>query len=88
MIEDIRYSKKFKKQYKKLPFKIQQRTKERIRLLYEDPFNPILKHHILSGNLRGVHSINITADYRALYIEINNKKIMFDMIGAHSQLYK
>ena len=85
---DVRYSRQFQKQYKKLPLKIQKQTKARIELWEEDPMNSLLNHHVLTGNLKGLHSINITADVRAIYDELDKQAVMYVMIGTHSQLYK
>jgi len=42
----------------------------------------------LVGELRGYRSINITGDWRAIFMEIDGGKIIyFVAIGTHSQLY-
>lgn len=83
----IKFSKRYKKQYKKLPLKIQKQSKRRIELWQEDPMNPLLKLHKLEGKLANYNSINITGDIRALYEIIGDEVYLYDMIGTHSQLY-
>ncbi len=83
----IIFSKRFKKQYKKLPPKLQKQTKNRIELWQEQPDNPILRRHKLEGELNNFYSINISGDLRALYEVIDNDIYIYEMIGSHSQLY-
>lgn len=83
----IKFSKRYKKQYKKLPPQIQTQTKERIRLWRQDPYNSLLRLHKLEGKLAGYFSINITGDIRALYEVIDDEVYLYDLIGSHSQLY-
>ncbi|MCA9363083.1 hypothetical protein KC851_02075 [Candidatus Kaiserbacteria bacterium] len=78
---------KFDKQYSKLPKKIKNKFKERASLLIENPDSPLLKVHILSGKKYPLKSMNVTADYRALFID-NGKVITFFEIGSHSELYE
>lgn len=83
----INFSKRYKKQYQKLPPKIQEQSKQRIELWQEDPFNQLLRLHKLEGKLARYHSINITGDIRALYEIVGEDVYIYQMIGAHSQLY-
>lgn len=84
----IRYSRKFIKQLKKQPAKIQQAFYLRLELFREDPLDPILRQHPLKGKLKGSYSIDVTGDVRAIY-EIEGKQMyLYIMIGSHSQLYR
>lgn len=83
----IKFSKHFKKQFQKLSPKLQVQAKSRIALWQEDPANSLLRVHQLEGKLKGYYSINISGDIRALYEIIDEEIYLFDMIGAHSQLY-
>jgi addiction module RelE/StbE family toxin len=83
----IRYLPKFKKQYKKLPKKIQDQFDEKIQLFSIDPTLPMLKVHPLKGNFAGYWSMNINGDVRALYIMDGDSIVIFGLIGTHSQLY-
>ena len=87
----IDYSKKFIKQLKKAPLEIKIAFRKRFEMFLEDPFNPLFNNHQLSGTLKGYRSINITGDWRAIYIEEKGESeivISFEMLGTHSQLYK
>lgn len=80
------YSKQFLRQYTKLPQKIRQKADERIMLWQSDPLNSQLRDHQLKGKYKQYRSIDVTGDYRALYLSQEDKAI-FDKIGTHSQLY-
>ena len=83
----IQYTPKFKKQYKKLPAKLQNQFNERLRLFIKDPTNPVLRTHPLKGSYSGYWSLNISGDLRALYLKKGEELIIFALIGTHSQLY-
>lgn len=83
----IRYLPKFKKQYKKLPKKMQDQFDERVKLFAVDPTLPMLKVHPLKGNCAGYWSMSMSGDLRALYIMDGDSIVMFALIGSHSQLY-
>ena len=83
----IVYHKNFKKQYKKLKT-LQTKIDQRLILFISDPFDPILNNHPLIGKYKGYRSINITADYRAIYQEIEVNRAFFITLDKHSNLYK
>ena len=83
----IRYLPKFKKQYKKLPSKMQVQFDERVQLFAVDPTLPMLKVHPLNGKYKGYWSLSVSGDIRALYIMDGDTIVIFALIGSHSQLY-
>lgn len=87
IITNIRFSKLFKKQYKKLPKRTQKQFDDRLLLWQKDPDNPLLRRHRLSGQLQNLYSINITGGIRALYEIIDDEVYVYQMIGSHSELY-
>jgi len=82
----VSYSKNFLKQYTNLSPNIQKRTDERLLIWSTNPLDPLLRNHSLKGKYSKYRSINITGDYRALYVQ-TGKELIFDAIGTHSQLY-
>lgn len=82
----ITYSKDFIKQAEKLSPKIQLQLYEHITMFRDNPLNQRLRNHALKGKHSAYRSINITGDYRALYLQRDDEAI-FDKIGTHSQLY-
>ncbi len=82
----IAYSKEFVRQAEKLPPKLKLQLLERIVLFRSNPLHPKLRNHALKGKYSAYRSVNITGDYRALYLQKDDEAI-FDKIGTHSQLY-
>jgi len=83
----IKFSKKFQKDYRKLPNKLQKQTKIRVRLFAEDRTHPQLNNHGLHGTQKGFWSINISGDARAIYEWTGVDSALFIKLGTHSQLY-
>lgn len=87
----ISTSKKFEKKLKKL-YKYNKelylKIKELITTLAENPLNPILKSHKLSGILNGLFAISCGYDCRIIY-EIDNtrKTIILIDFGTHDNVY-
>lgn len=83
------YHKNFKKSYTKLPLKIKQKANERISLFLEQPFNPLLNNHALTGKYRGFRSINVTGDFRAVFEVLEEGNLAnFVALDIYSNLYK
>ena len=82
----ISYSKAFIKQSKKLSFAVREQLIERINLFARNPLDASLRNHRLKGKYKEYWSINVTGDYRALYLLMDDEAI-FDQVGTHSQLY-
>lgn len=81
-------SKRFKKQFSKLPKGLKSKVVERIALFVDDPFAPILNNHQLNGIWANCRSINITADIRAVYEMVEEDVAYFVAIGSHAELYR
>ena len=87
----IRYSPAFFGRLKKANARIKKSVKERILLFSKNPYNPQLNNHLLKREYKGHRSINITADWRALYTEKREGKdsiAYFTSLGTHRELYK
>lgn len=83
----IKYTKRFRKQFKRLRKGEKDRFWERLDVLLEDENASILNRHTLRGKYSGLSSINIGGDLRALFVIKDSQLIIFEMIGTHSQLY-
>ena len=86
----IRYSPLFLKTLKKLDVKVRKSFKEQILLFTKNPNNPQLNNHPLKKEWRGYRSIDITANWRAIYeekYEGGEETAYFVLIGTHKQLY-
>lgn len=83
----VGFQKHFKKQFEKLPKKIQGHFYKRLDIFTVDPFHPVLNNHQLSGAMKNMRSINVTGDVRAIYEQVDKNKALFLMIGNHGSLY-
>jgi len=84
----IETTKKFDKQFKKLPAKVQDEFAERIELFLTKRNSPLLNTRKLSGNLKGLWSFNVTADIRVVFDDSYKDVIILVAIGSHSELYR
>ena len=80
------YLKSFKKQFKRLPPKVQDKFGEKLEIFMTDRAAPALNDHNLSGQWTKHRSINITGDYRAIY-KLEKGIAIFVAIGSHDELY-
>lgn len=83
----IKYSKKFVKRYKKCSPKIQKIFIKRLNILIKNKQDSLLNYHKLHGKFKNVSSINLSGDWRVLFIEYNKDTLYFVAIGTHSKLY-
>ncbi len=57
--------------------------------LQNDPFNPQLALHPLSGKLAGLYTIRLTYSYRiTLTLMVSEKEIILLDIGSHDEVYR
>lgn len=87
----VRYDPDFFRQLKKLNVKIRNHFKQAIFLFSKNPNDSALNNHKLHREWEGSRSIDINADWRAIYKEVtsaNETIAYFVAIGTHSQLYK
>ncbi|MEY3783768.1 MAG: hypothetical protein RLZZ230_90 [Candidatus Parcubacteria bacterium] len=84
---EIVFSRLFKKQFIKLPTKVKSQFENRLRILTDNIKHPLLNIHTLRGSKYPLQSMNITGDYRALFITAGNT-VTFYEIGTHSELYE
>lgn len=82
----VGYSRNFIRAARRLDPKLRRRVADRIRLFSANPLDPQLRDHALKGSYRAYRSIDITGDYRALYL-LRGDEAVFDIIGTHAQLY-
>ena len=80
-------SKRFEKHFKKLPKPIKKKVLIVLQQFVEDPNDPELSNHRLSGKWSNHFSLNVTGDVRAVYIFIKDDVVHFVAVGSHSELY-
>lgn len=86
----VKYTDNFLKQLKKSDVRIRKAFKQHLLLFVKDPNDLELNNHHLEREYVGFRSIDITADYRAVFKEVTQEDdtyIYFTSFGTHSQLY-
>lgn len=81
----------FYNKLKKADVRIRKSVKERILIFAKNPSDLELNNHSLRKPYQGLRSIDITADYRALYKEVRIGKdtvAYFLELGTHDELYR
>ena len=86
----IQYTPEFYKLYKKADVRIRNAFDNQIRIFKNQPTHTSLNNHELKEKWSGYRSIDITADWRAIYKEVKHGKdaiAYFVAIGIHKKLY-
>ncbi len=83
----IKTSPKFEKNYRRLPQNIKEKAKQKEQIFRENPFNPRLKTHKLSGKDKRCWAFWIDDSYRIKFIFLSKREILFLHIGTHD-IYK
>lgn len=81
-------SKKFKRNFGRLPPAVKKQFITRRKLFEIDPFNPLLHNHSLTGKFSDCRSFNVNGDVRAVFSFIDAQTVHLIDIGTHSRLYK
>jgi len=80
------FTKSYKKRITNNP-QLVKRTEERLTLFKNDPTNPILKGHQLTGARNAFRDFSITGDIRIIYLPVSEDHIILINIGTHNQVY-
>ena len=83
---EIKYKKRFQKDFKKIPSKIKEKFYERLEVFINNKFDIVLHNHSVDKVFFDCRSINITGDYRAIFKD-GDDFVIFITIGTHSELY-
>lgn len=87
----VKYTDNFLKLLKKSDVRIRKAFKQCLLLFIENPNDLELNNHPLQREYAGFRSIDISADYRAIYKEVireDDTYIYFTSFGTHHQLYR
>lgn len=67
---------------------LRSRIAETLSQLADDPFQPSLRLHALSGKLQGLQAVSLTYSYRiTLTLQITEHEILLFDIGSHDEVY-
>lgn len=83
----IVYSPRFAKNYKKLPIRIKLLAEKREKIFRNNPYDPRLKTHRLTGKLNGFWSFSVDYKTRIIFEIKSEDEIWFLAIGSHDQVY-
>lgn len=83
----VKLSKNFTKALRKLNPNVRNQFYNRVNLLLESKFHPVLNNHPVDTAYPGCRSINVTGDYRAIFYEKDGTTVFVE-IGKHAQLYR
>ena len=79
----ISYASKFVRQLRKLPKELQRLAIRRENIFRQNPFDPRLKTHKLSGRLDGLYAFSVDYSYRVIFRFLDRKTVRFYEIGDH-----
>ena len=79
----IYYSRKFAREYKKLPKNVKRLAEEREPVFRCNPFDPSLRTHHLDGKLKEYLSFSLDYRYRIIFEFDTKDSVWFHSIGTH-----
>lgn len=74
----------FVKKWSKLNDKTKKKSVLKINLFLDNPHQPVLKTHKLTGKLKDYWAFSIEYNLRIMFRFVNNKTVEFIDIGTHS----
>lgn len=83
----IFYASKFSKEYKKLSLEVKKLAEKKEKIFRNNPFDPSLKTHKLTGKLKDFWSFSIDYKHRIVFEIEDNEEIWFHTVGGH-EIYK
>jgi addiction module RelE/StbE family toxin len=61
--------------------------KDKLEIFVQNPFDPELKNHKLSGKLKGLSAISMEYDCRIVFEFLNKNEVLLISIGSHDEVY-
>jgi addiction module RelE/StbE family toxin len=80
----------FKRKYKKVftvNIELKKNFWEAISNFSQNPFDPKLRTHKLTGKLKGLWSFSVSYDCRVIFRFINDRDVLLIDIGSHDEVY-
>lgn len=87
MIITLSPKKRFCKNLKKLPQKLQDKSKRCLKVFIKEPFHESLRRHKLKGKFKNYESLDVTGDLRIIIKPQTNEIIDIVDIGNHAKFY-
>ncbi len=80
------FTKAFKKKIKSNK-SLYSQFQEKLDIFKENPFDPRLKTHKLTGKLKDLYSFSISHDLRIIFFFFGNDKVVFVDVGTYDEVY-
>ena len=87
---NVDFSSSFRRAYKKRVAPFAEKVlifREKLSLFVQNPYNPQLKTHKLSGKLKHLWSFSVENDLRVLLYFVDEMNVIFEDIGSHDEVY-
>jgi addiction module RelE/StbE family toxin len=87
---EIGISSSFKRAFKKrisIDKELEKLFWKKMEIFANNPHEPVLKTHKLSGELEGLWSFSITYDIRVIFEFLDKNKVLLIDIGSHEEVY-
>jgi mRNA-degrading endonuclease YafQ of YafQ-DinJ toxin-antitoxin module len=87
---EIAFSKSFHKAFRRKVRNqppLEERFWERVAIFRDNPYDPRLKAHKLSGSMRGWWSFSVEYNVRVVFSFVEPGRVVFVDIGTHDEVY-
>jgi addiction module RelE/StbE family toxin len=87
---EIGFSSSFKRAFKKkisVDEKLEKLFWKKMEVFSNNPYEPSLRTHKLSGDLEGLWSFSITYDIRVIFTFLDKNRVLLIDIGSHEEVY-
>ena len=82
-VNQVEYSTKYLRSFRKLSHAVQERARERERTFYVDPFDARLETHKLHGKFQDYWAYSVDHKYRVVFRFVSGSDVLFFDIGLH-----
>ena len=86
----VAFSSSFKRAFKKRVEgrkELEAKFWRRVEIFTHNPYDPRLRTHKLSGELRDLWSFTVEYDVRVVFAFLPNNRAVFEDIGSHDEVY-
>lgn len=85
---EVELSSHFLKRARRLSPQEKRQLSQRIEWFRNDPRDPRLKTHALTGKLKGLYSFSVTYGKRVTYLLVSPTTALFTDVGSHEEVYR
>ncbi|MBI4660896.1 MAG: type II toxin-antitoxin system mRNA interferase toxin, RelE/StbE family [Verrucomicrobia bacterium] len=87
---EIAFSTSFRRTFRKriaVDQELEAKYWQQVRIFLQNPHDPRLRTHKLSGDLREIWSFSIGHDMRVVFFFAGDRKAVFTDVGKHDEVY-